>query len=90
VISRQQLIAFGLFVDAIRHRLESGRVHRYHRTAAQQTRALERDQAQYAADLTPLRFSHAQIAYGRACVKSALSRARADASSASAAASAER
>src|SRR5680860_1075521 len=38
---------------------------RYHRTAAQQTRALERDQTHYAADLTPLRFSHAQIVYRR-------------------------
>jgi len=36
---------------------------RYHRTAAQQTRALVRDQAHFASGLTPLRFSHAQVAY---------------------------
>lgn len=34
---------------------------RYHRTPAQQTRDRERDQAQTAAGLTPLRFTHAQI-----------------------------
>ncbi len=36
---------------------------RYHRTAAQQTRDRERDQAHAAAGLTSLRFSHAQIRY---------------------------
>ena len=36
---------------------------RYHRTAAQQTRDRERDQAHTAAGLTSLRFSHAQIRY---------------------------
>ena len=36
---------------------------RYHRTAAQQTRAYLRDQQHYAAELTPLRFSHAQIRF---------------------------
>ena len=46
---------------------------RYHRTAAQQTRALERDQAHYRAGLTPLRFSHAQIAYRKAYVQRVLS-----------------
>ncbi len=34
---------------------------RYHRTPSQQTAALRRDQAHYAAGLLPLRFSHAQI-----------------------------
>jgi len=36
---------------------------RYHRTAAQQTRALMRDQAHFDSGLTPLRFSHAQVEY---------------------------
>jgi very-short-patch-repair endonuclease len=36
---------------------------RYHRTASQQTRDRERDQAHAAAGLTSLRFSHAQIRY---------------------------
>ncbi len=36
---------------------------RYHRTPAQQTRAALRDQAHTASGLTPLRFSHWQIAY---------------------------
>jgi len=49
---------------------------RHHRTAAQQTRALERDQTHYAADLTPLRFSHAQVAYRRDYVRGALASAR--------------
>jgi very-short-patch-repair endonuclease len=42
---------------------------RYHRTAAQQTRDRERDQAHTAAGLTSLRFSHSQIRYEpeRAC-----------------------
>jgi very-short-patch-repair endonuclease len=36
---------------------------RYHRTAAQQTTDRVRDQAHTAAGLTPLRFTHAQVAY---------------------------
>lgn len=36
---------------------------RYHRTATQQTRDRERDQAHQAAGLTPVRFTHAQIRY---------------------------
>lgn len=36
---------------------------RYHRTAAQQTRDLERDAAHAAAGLTSLRFSHRQVRY---------------------------
>ena len=36
---------------------------RYHRTAAQQARAYLRDQQHYVAELTPLRFSHAQIRF---------------------------
>ena len=36
---------------------------RYHRTPAQQTADLRRDQRHSAAGLTPLRFSHAQVAY---------------------------
>jgi very-short-patch-repair endonuclease len=36
---------------------------RYHRTAAQQARDRERDQAHAAAGLTPLRFTHAQVAF---------------------------
>ena len=36
---------------------------RYHRTAAQQNRAYQRDQQHYVAELTPLRFSHAQIRF---------------------------
>jgi very-short-patch-repair endonuclease len=36
---------------------------RYHRTPAQQARDRRRDQAHYAAGLTPLRFTHAQVAY---------------------------
>lgn len=35
---------------------------RYHRTPAQQARDRERDQAHTAAGLTPLRFTHAQVA----------------------------
>ncbi len=50
---------------------------RYHRTAAQQTRALRRDQAHWAAGLLPLRFSHAQVAYDRAHVERTLRRAAA-------------
>ncbi len=36
---------------------------RYHRTASAQTRDARRDQAHAAAGLTPLRFSHYQVAY---------------------------
>ena len=36
---------------------------RYHRTTAQQARDLLRDQAHQAAGFTPLRFSHAQVAF---------------------------
>lgn len=36
---------------------------RYHRTASQQTRDRERDQAHTASGLTSLRFSHAQIRF---------------------------
>jgi very-short-patch-repair endonuclease len=36
---------------------------RYHRTPAHQARDRERDQAHLAAGLTPLRFTHAQIAF---------------------------
>ena len=36
---------------------------RYHRTAAQQTRDIRRDQAHLANGLTPVRFTHAQIAH---------------------------
>jgi very-short-patch-repair endonuclease len=36
---------------------------RYHRTPAQQSRDRVRDQAHTAAGLTPLRFTHAQVAY---------------------------
>jgi very-short-patch-repair endonuclease len=35
---------------------------RYHRTPAQQARDRRRDQAHFAAGLTPLRFTHAQVA----------------------------
>ncbi len=56
---------------------------RYHRTASQQKRGLERDQAHLAAGMWPLRFSHWQIKYDRAHVqkilRSAVARARADA-----------
>jgi len=45
---------------------------RYHRTPAQQAAALKRDQAHFRADLTPLRFSHAQIAFEADEVRSAL------------------
>jgi very-short-patch-repair endonuclease len=37
---------------------------RYHRTPAQQSRDRLRDQMHAAAGLTPLRFTHAQIAFG--------------------------
>jgi very-short-patch-repair endonuclease len=36
---------------------------RYHRTPAQQAKDRVRDQAHIAAGLTPLRFTHGQIAY---------------------------
>ena len=36
---------------------------RYHRTAAQQARALVRDQAHFAAGMLPLRFSHGQVRF---------------------------
>jgi very-short-patch-repair endonuclease len=53
---------------------------RYHRTASQQRRGLERDQAHLAAGLWPLRFSHWQIRYDAAHVRkilrSAVARAR--------------
>jgi very-short-patch-repair endonuclease len=56
---------------------------RYHRTASQQRRGLERDQAHLAAGMWPLRFTHWQIKYDPAHVKrilrSAVARAQADA-----------
>lgn len=56
---------------------------RYHRTASQQRRGLERDQAHLAAGMWPLRFSHWQIKYDPAHVqrilRSTLARAQADA-----------
>lgn len=45
---------------------------RYHRTASQQRRALERDQAHLAAGMWPLRFSHWQIIHERAHVEKVL------------------
>jgi very-short-patch-repair endonuclease len=45
---------------------------RYHRTASQQKRGLERDQAHLAAGMWPLRFSHWQIRYDRAHVQKIL------------------
>ena len=36
---------------------------RYHRTAARQARDLLRDQVHHAAGFTPLRFTHAQVAF---------------------------
>jgi len=47
---------------------------RYHRTASQQRRGLERDQAHIAAGLWPLRFSHWQIAREPAHVRKVLRR----------------
>jgi very-short-patch-repair endonuclease len=47
---------------------------RYHRTASQQRRGLERDQAHVAAGLWPLRFSHWQIAREPAYVRKILRR----------------
>jgi very-short-patch-repair endonuclease len=53
---------------------------RYHRTASQQTRGLERDQAHLAAGMWPLRFSHWQIkraqGHVRETLRSAVERAR--------------
>ena len=45
---------------------------RHHRTAAEQTRDRERDQAHLLAGLTPLRFTHAQIAWRMDYVASTL------------------
>jgi very-short-patch-repair endonuclease len=45
---------------------------RYHRTPSQQNRGLRRDQTHTAAGMTPLRFSHSQIRYEPAYVRSRL------------------
>jgi very-short-patch-repair endonuclease/predicted transcriptional regulator of viral defense system len=45
---------------------------RYHRTASQQRRGLERDQAHLAAGMWPLRFSHWQIRYDAKHVRNVL------------------
>jgi very-short-patch-repair endonuclease len=45
---------------------------RYHRTPAQQAADRVRDQAHTAAGLTPLRFTHAQVAYERRYVEATL------------------
>jgi very-short-patch-repair endonuclease len=45
---------------------------RYHRTPAQQARALLRDQAHAAAGMTPLRFSHEQVKFDPRHVRSNL------------------
>jgi very-short-patch-repair endonuclease len=45
---------------------------RYHRTPAQQARDRERDQTHAAAGLTPLRFTHAQVARDAAAVEATL------------------
>ena len=45
---------------------------RYHRTASQQKRGLERDQAHLAAGMWPLRFSHWQISRDPAHVQKVL------------------
>jgi very-short-patch-repair endonuclease len=47
---------------------------RYHRTASQQRRGLERDQAHLASGIWPLRFSHWQIRYDAAHVRKILRR----------------
>jgi very-short-patch-repair endonuclease len=47
---------------------------RYHRTAGQQTTDRRRDQDHAAAGLTPLRFSHAQVAFEREHVRATLRR----------------
>jgi very-short-patch-repair endonuclease len=41
---------------------------RYHRTPAQQSRDRQRDQTHLAAGLTPVRFTHAQVAFESAQV----------------------
>ena len=48
----------------------------YHRTAAQQAEDLVRDQTHFASDLTPLRFSHEQVAYEPEYVERTLVAAR--------------
>lgn len=54
---------------------------KYHRTASQQRRGLERDQTHLAAGMWPLRFSHWQIKHSparvRRVLRSAVARARA-------------
>jgi len=47
---------------------------RYHRTASQQKRGLERDQAHLATGMWPLRFSHWQVRYDAARVRRILHR----------------
>jgi len=47
---------------------------RYHRTPSQQARAHVRDQTHLAADLVPLRFTHAQVAYDTPHVEATLRR----------------
>jgi len=58
---------------------------KYHRTASQQKRGLERDQAHIAAGMWPLRFSHWQVKHDpkhvRKILRSAVARARAAAKS---------
>jgi hypothetical protein len=49
---------------------------RYHRTASTQTRDALRDQTHTAAGFTPLRFSHYQVRYEPAHVRSILTRTR--------------
>jgi very-short-patch-repair endonuclease len=49
---------------------------RYHRTAASQTKDLVRGQVHAAAGLTPLRFSHAQVAFDRGHVERTLDAVR--------------
>ncbi len=57
---------------------------KYHRTASQQKRGLERDQAHLAAGMWPLRFSHRQIKYDPAHVRRILRTTAARARNASA------
>jgi very-short-patch-repair endonuclease len=57
---------------------------KYHRTASQQKRGLERDQAHLAAGMWPLRFSHWQIRYEPAHVQKTLQATIARAATASA------
>jgi very-short-patch-repair endonuclease len=47
---------------------------RYHRTAAQQARDRRRDQVHLAAGVTPVRFTHAQVAFEPAEVEQTLTR----------------